>query len=103
DKTEKIKNIVLLRKKENHLENELKVLSGLPLLYTGTTLDNVSSIKIVGLVYDNKENLQTIYPEHGDKIIKVKNVINSLGTEKKAIKKISLSIKLLKIDILGKK
>ncbi|CAG8464554.1 32567_t:CDS:10 [Gigaspora margarita] len=101
DKTKKVKNIVLLSKKESdNLENELKGLIGLPLFYTGTTLDNVSSINIVGLVYDNKENLQTIYPEHGDKIIKVKNIVNSLGTGSKSIKKISPLIKLLKIDIL---
>ena len=78
-------------------------LVGLPLIYTGTTGDNVSSINIVGLVYDNKENLQIIYPEHGDKIIKVKNTINSLRTGKKSIKKICPSIKLLKINILGER
>jgi hypothetical protein len=85
------------------LENELMKLVGLPLVYTGTTKDNVSSIDIVGLVYDKKENLQTIYPEHGDKIIKVRNIINHLGTGKKSIRKISPSIKLLKIDILGRR
>src|SRR5437764_1759524 len=94
-------------------------LVGLPLFYTGTTKGNVSSINIVGIVYDKKENLQTIYPEHGDKIIKISNTINrrkketknklvryslnQLGTEKKSINKISPSIKLLKISILGKR
>jgi len=94
-------------------------LIGLPLIYTGTTESNISSIKIVGLVYDSKENLQTIYPEQGDKIIKVSNAVNrqekenknkliryslnQLGTGKKTINKISPSIKPLKIDILGKK
>ncbi|CAI2191876.1 17074_t:CDS:2, partial [Funneliformis geosporum] len=103
-KAEKVKNIELLRKKgSENLESELMELVGLPLIYTGTTKDNVSSINIIGLVYDKKENLQTIYPEYGDKIIKVKNAINSLGTGKKSINKISPSIKLLKISILGKK
>jgi hypothetical protein len=94
-------------------------LVGLPLIYTGTTNDNVSSINIVGLIYDKKENIQNIYPEYGDKIIKISNAINrreketknklvryslnQLGTEKKSINKISPSIKLLKINILGKK
>ncbi|MCE8162801.1 MAG: type II CRISPR RNA-guided endonuclease Cas9 [Candidatus Moeniiplasma glomeromycotorum] len=129
NKAEKIKNIVLLHKKKNSdrnwltenykwllrpyetftfnysesLENELMKLVGLPLIYTGTTVDRVLSINIVGLVYDKKENLQNIYPEHGDKIIKVKNNINFLGTKTKSIKMISPSIKLLKIDILGKR
>ncbi|RIA89949.1 hypothetical protein C1645_824013 [Glomus cerebriforme] len=87
------------------LENELMNLVGLPLIYTGTTNNNVSSIEIVGLVKkkESKETLQTIYPEHGDRIIKVKNIVNSLGTKEKSIKKISPSIKLLKIDILGKR
>jgi CRISPR-associated endonuclease Csn1 len=142
---ERIKNIDLFRKKEKgvrnwltenykslvrpyevftfnyskDLESELVKLVGLPLIYTGTTGDRISSINIVGLVYDKKENLQNIYPEHGDKIIKVSNAINrqqkenkdesirysvnQLGTKEKTIKKISSSIKLLKIDILGKK
>ncbi|MCE8158959.1 MAG: type II CRISPR RNA-guided endonuclease Cas9 [Candidatus Moeniiplasma glomeromycotorum] len=128
-KSERIKNIELLSKKRErdrkwliknyewllrpyesftfnyseNLESELMKLVGLPLVYTGTTKDNVSSIDIVGLVYDKKENLQTIYPEHSDKIINVKNTINSLGTGSKSIKKISPSIKLLKISVLGKR
>jgi len=73
----------------------------------------------VGLVYDEKDNLRTTYLEHGEKIIKVSNAINrrkkedknkliryslnQLGTKEKSIKKISPSIKPLKIDILGKK
>ncbi|CAI2192116.1 18375_t:CDS:2, partial [Funneliformis geosporum] len=119
-KAEKVKNIELLRKKKNeNLESELMGLVGLPLIYTGTTDDNVSSINIVGLIYDKKENLQTIFPEHSDKIIKISNAINrrekeiknklvryslnQLGTERKSINKISPSIKSLKISILGKK
>ena len=59
------------------LKSELMKLVGLPLIYTGTSSGGrVSSINIVGLVYDKKENLQTIYPEHGEKIIKVSNAIN---------------------------
>jgi CRISPR-associated endonuclease Csn1 len=133
NKTERIKNIDLLIKKKkgnrkwliknykqvirpydvftlNYPENskiELVRLNDIPLIYTGTsgpTGTNYYSINInvVGLVKDNKENLQIIYPEHGDKIIRVKNKINSLGGEI-SIEKVSSSIKLLKIDILGKR
>ncbi|RIA78751.1 hypothetical protein C1645_842428, partial [Glomus cerebriforme] len=137
NEAKKIKNIELLQNKkklENYkffirpydiftlassenLENELSKLFGLPLFYTGTTGDRVSSINIVGLVYDKKENLQTKYSEQGDKIIKISNAINwrgekgnksrysfnQLGTKEKSINKISPSIRLLKINILGKR
>jgi len=102
------------------LENELMKLVGLPLIYTGTSSNNrISSINIVGLVYDKKENFQIIYPEYGDKVIKISNTVNwrgekenkkkfryslnQLGTKEKSINKISPSIKSLKIDILGRK
>ncbi|CAG8836440.1 1512_t:CDS:2, partial [Racocetra persica] len=101
-KAERIKNIELLRKKK--MDGELAKLIGLPLLYTGTTGDNVSSINIVGLIYDKKENSQTIYlSEHGDRIIKISNAINNsneLGSGKKSVNKIGSSLKLLKINIL---
>ncbi|CAG8622768.1 12714_t:CDS:10 [Cetraspora pellucida] len=103
-KAERIKNIELLRKKK--MDGELAKLIGLPLIYTGTTGDNVSSINIVGLIYDKKENPQTIYPEHGDRIIKISNAINNsneLGSGKKSVNKIGSSLKPLKINILGKK
>jgi len=145
-KSEKIKNIVLFGKKKisdrnwltknyqqllrpyeiftfdysENLESELNELIGLPLMYQGTSSSNrVSSINIVGLVYDEKENLQTRFPEHDDEIVKISNAINwqgqkenkkklryslkQLGTKEKSFQKISLSIKLLKISILGKK
>src|SRR5436305_10381528 len=87
------------------LDSELKKLINLPLIYTGTTGTSVTSIEIVGLVRKkiSKENLQHEYPDHGNEIIKVKNIVNSLGTRKKLINKIAPSLKLLKIDILGKK
>ncbi|CAG8789151.1 14856_t:CDS:2, partial [Cetraspora pellucida] len=99
DKSEKIKNIELLRKKK--MDGELAKLIGLPLIYTGTTGDNVKYIDIVGLVEkkNSKENPQTIYPEHGGKI-KINNTINSLGTKTKSINKVGSSLKLLKINIL---
>ncbi|MCE8163310.1 MAG: type II CRISPR RNA-guided endonuclease Cas9 [Candidatus Moeniiplasma glomeromycotorum] len=101
------------------LESELVKLVGLPLMFTGTASGNrFLSINIVGLVYDKEENLQT--NKYEDKIVKISNAINrqekesknksiryslnQLGTKEKTITdKISLSIKLLKIDILGKR
>ena len=122
NKSKRVKNIELIQKKisiENcrwfvrpkdiftlidseSLENSLKELINLPLFYTGTEGENVSSINIAGLIKDNKENLE-IKSLRDDTVVKIKNKINSLGTGKKSIKKISLSLKLLKINILGKK
>ncbi|CAG8783192.1 35906_t:CDS:1, partial [Racocetra persica] len=128
-KAERIKNIQLLYKKRSgdkkwltknyrlsvrprevftfenseKVDGELTKLIGLPLIYTGTTNNNVSSINTVGLVYDKKENSQTIYPEHGNKIIKISNAINNineLGAGAKSINKVGASLKLLKINIL---
>ncbi|CAG8463976.1 1069_t:CDS:2 [Ambispora leptoticha] len=87
DKSAKLKNIELLRKKGKNLDSELVNLVGLPLIYTGTESASVSSINIVGIVYDNKENLQTIYPEQGDKIIKVSNAVNRREKENQENKK----------------
>ncbi|CAI2165529.1 2669_t:CDS:2 [Funneliformis geosporum] len=88
DKSKRVKNIELIQKKrsiENHqqfvrpkdiftiidsesLENSLKELVSLPLFYTGTEGDNVSSISIASLIKDNKENLEIKFPN--DTVVK---------------------------------
>jgi hypothetical protein len=133
DRTERIKNIDLLMKNKNgdrkwliknykqvirpydiftlnypeNSKSKLVRLNDVPLIYTGTsggagTKYYSIDVNVVGLVRVNKENLQIIYPEHSDKIIRVKNKVNSLGG-KISIEKVSSSIKLLKIDILGRR
>lgn len=129
DKSERIKNIQLLQKKRigdrrwltknykclvrpydafiltssGSLEDELV---NRPLTYTGTKgrkgSDNFEiNLLRVGLVKDSKKNLSNYYPERGDKIIKVENMI--LERKTKSIQKNISSLRLLNIDILGKR
>lgn len=129
DKAERIKNIQLLQKKRSgdrrwltknykclvrpydtfiltssgSLEDELV---NRPLTYTGTKgrkgSDNFEiNLLRVGLAKDSKKNLSNYYPEQGDKIIKVENMI--LERKTKSIQKSISSLRLLNIDILGKR